>query len=84
MRDGVPFPSPPSEGITAAAAASAISAAPAAGPADAGERMGAAGSAPAMGPPGTAGSPTASRWAWEPPLAAVLLVLVGWRTEVAG
>lgn len=84
MRDGLPFPSPPSEGITAAAAASAISAAPAAGPADAGERMGAAGSAPATGPPGTAGSPTASRWAWEPPLAAVLLVLVGWRTEIAG
>ena len=24
------------------------------------------------------------RWAWEPPLAAALLVLVGWRTELAG
>ena len=80
MTDGVPFPAAPLRG--AAAAASAISAAPAAGAAEAaGERRGRLRPAPAAG---AEGGRAADRWAWEPPLAAVLLVLVGWRTQIAG
>ena len=80
MTSGVPFPATPFRGV--AAAASAISAAPAAGPAEAGGRTDPAG--PASGSPATGTTPATGRWAWEPPLAAALLVLVSWRTEIAG
>ena len=78
---GVPFPASPSRGITAVAAASATSAAPAATPLDEDLRARTAGSADTGG---DATSEAPARWVWEPWFAAVLLVLVGWRTEITG